>query len=117
VIKTACGVVGEKRFGGQGTPPNRWQCLWTALNIYLDDTGELPSDTFTEDEAKNVPDFYLYEQVKNSGLSYEELSKRLKIPVDEINRRISKHMELEILLNTVKDDLYKGLKEQENIIV
>jgi len=118
VVRTAAGVVSERRFSGSDRTPNRMQSYWTMYNIMRDTDPErkLPDLFIPKGPREPIPDFFIYEQIKH-GVSVNTLSKHMDMSLEEINAIVKRQMVIEAQLTTVRDTLYQGVINETQIIV
>jgi len=107
MVKTAGGVVSEARFSGLNRQPNRYQGYWTYFNTMADAGNDLAD--LDVQPVTSMPDYYIYELVKNSNLNLTELAKFLRTTPAEIQAILSRHTEIEARLGMVRDELYQGV--------
>ena len=60
----------------------------------------------------DIPDFYIYEMVKNSNLPLKDLAKNLHTTPKELQTILTRHMEVEARLNMIRDEAYNEIMAQ-----
>lgn len=108
MVRSAGGVVSEKKFSGIDTTPNREQMMWTALNSLMDEGIDI-----TLEDIKDVPDFYIYELSQHMPI--EEIAKKYRgATVEQIQEIIRRHVDRMFELQQYIQLSEKDLKEKLN---
>lgn len=56
----------------------------------------------------SIPDYFVYELYKNGKMTADSIAKKLRTNVQEVKGIITRQLDVEARLNTVKDELVRG---------
>lgn len=88
MVKSAAGVVSERRFSGLDRTPNMEQVLWTNYNMLVDIHGP---DILKKSKLEDLPDYFVYELSKHMNKD-DMVDKIVDARVTDVNDVIERHM-------------------------